>query len=84
VEVSREASEHPEAVAGSEIVPSPPFAHQFVGGEYALARGASPGEPWRRVVLEAVGPEEAVVVDVDGRRERMSVRALVPLTAPSR
>jgi hypothetical protein len=68
-----------ELVPEDAIVPIPPFAHQFVAGEFALSRAATVGEPWEPVRIEAVGPEEAVVLEQSGRRGRASLRSLIPL-----
>ena len=79
VEVTWEAGEHPQALANEDVVPFPPFTHAFARGEFALLRGSTAGLAWQRVQVEAVGPEEAVIIGRDGETRRVSVRELVPL-----
>lgn len=72
-------ADRPEAVPGSSVVPMPPYTRSFSLGDFALARPKSASEPWARVRIDAMGPEEAVVVDEAGERQRFEVRQLVPL-----
>lgn len=83
VVVRWEGEEHPEAVTGSSVVPIPPFARTFAKGEFVLIAPPSKGERWRRVRIEAVGADEAIVVDDTAERIRISVRELVPLSPSS-
>jgi hypothetical protein len=84
VEVTWEGREHPQAVPLAQVVPVPPFAHAFRAGEFALLPGSTSAEAWGPVQVEAVGTDEAVVVDQQGNRRRVSVRTLVPLEPRAR
>ena len=79
VKVVWDGSEHPESLPGTYVVPAPPFAHSFTRGDYALMRPDSPGQPWERVRIDALGEDDAVVVGSDGIRRRVQPRALAPL-----
>ncbi len=74
-----EGSARAETVPGAKVVPVPPFDHLFASGDFALVRPATEGGPWMKVVIDAVGPEEAVITAEDGEQSRVSVRHLVPL-----
>jgi hypothetical protein len=74
-----EGSDRPEAVSGNSVVPMPPYTRNFTKGDFALARPKSATEPWQRMRVEAVGPEEAIVVSDDGERQRFEARQLVPV-----
>jgi hypothetical protein len=80
VRVVFEGTDRAEAVPGSYVVPMPPYTRSFSLGDFALVRPKSATEPWARVRIEAIGPEEAVVVDDAGERQRFEARQLVPLT----
>ena len=80
LEIVWESSERAETVPGADVVPVPPFEHAFSRGDFVMIRPPTDGEAWPRVQLEAIGPEEAVVVGEDGERRRINVRQLVPLT----
>jgi hypothetical protein len=58
----------------------PPYTRSASRGDFALVRPKSATEPWVRVRIEAIGPEEAVVIDDAGERRRFELRQLVPLT----
>lgn len=81
VVVRWEGDEHPGAVAGSAVIPIPPFGRPFARGEFVLIPPPSKGERWSRVRIEAVGNDEAIVVGETTERIRISVRELVPLAA---
>ncbi len=83
VRVSWDGNEHPEPLPGAYVVPVPPFAHTFARGDFALIRPTTPAEPWKRVRIEGLGPDEAVVVGEDGQRRRVESRGLVPLSGGS-
>ena len=68
-----------EPLPGSYVVPAPPMEHAFSRGDFALARPSTPGGPWERVSIEAVGPDGAVIVGTSGERRRVEARYLVPL-----
>jgi hypothetical protein len=74
-----EGSDRPEAVGASSVVPVPPHPRTVARGDFALARPASAAEPWLRVRVEAIGPEEAIGVGEDGERRRFETRQLIPL-----
>jgi hypothetical protein len=59
----------------------PPYPRTVSRGDFALARAKSAAEPWLRVRVEALGPEEAVVIGEDGERQRFEARELVPVVA---
>lgn len=79
VRVLFEGSDHPTTVPSGSVVPMPPYPRTVVRGDFALARPASATEPWQRVRVEAIGPDEAVVVGDDGERKRFEARQLVPV-----
>jgi hypothetical protein len=79
VRVLFEGTDRPEAVPASHVVPMPPYTRSFSRGDFALTRPKSATEPWARVRVEAIGPEEAVVVGDDGERRRYEARQLVPV-----
>jgi hypothetical protein len=81
VRVLFQGSDHPEAVPPNSVVPMPPYPRTVSRGDFALARPKSAAEPWLRVRVEALGPEEAVVIGEDGERQRFEARELVPLVA---
>lgn len=80
VRVLWEGSERPESLFRNDIVPVPPFEHPPTRGSFVLIRPTTAGQPWPRVRLEGLGPEEAVIVGEDGARRRVDVRGLVPLS----
>lgn len=80
VVVRWEGDEHPEVVTSKFVVPIPPFARTFARGEFVLIPPPSKGDRWRRVRIEAVGADEAIVVGDTPERIRISVRELVPLS----
>jgi hypothetical protein len=82
VRVVWDGEEHSDAVPGDQVVPGPPVSRGQPRTEFALARPASVSEPWERVRIEAIGPDQAVVVGVDGTKRRLEVRGLVPLVPP--
>jgi len=79
VRVLFQGTDRPEAVPLSHVVPMPPYTRSFSRGDFALIRPKSATEPWIRVRVEAIGPEEAVVVGDDGERKRYEARQLVPV-----
>jgi hypothetical protein len=79
VRVLFEGTDRPEALPPSHVVPMPPYTRSFSRGDFALTRPRSATEPWARVRVEAIGPEEAVVVGDDGERRRHEARQLVPV-----
>jgi hypothetical protein len=79
VRVLFEGTDRAEAVPASHVVPMPPYTRSFTRGDFALIRPRSATEPWARVRVEAIGPEEAVVVGDDGERKRYEARQLVPV-----
>lgn len=83
VRVVWDGEQHADAVPGVQVVPGPPVSRGQPRTEFALARPASASEPWERVRIEAVGPDQAVVVGVDGAKRRLDVRGLVPLVPPA-
>jgi hypothetical protein len=80
VRVVWEGDEHPDALAADAVVPAPPAQRLVARGEFALNRPKSPSSPWERVRVDATGPEEAVVVGIDGQRRRIGIRRLLPLS----
>jgi hypothetical protein len=83
--VRLEGADRPESVPAAFVVPVPPYAHAFTRGDFALVRPSSATQPWPRVRVEAIGPEEAVVVGENGERRRFEARQLVPvLASPAR
>ena len=79
VRVVWESDEHPESLPADAVVPAPPGQRLVLRGEFAMTRPRSPSMPWERVRVDATGPEEAVVVGIDGQRRRVGIRRLVPL-----
>jgi hypothetical protein len=79
VRVLFEGADRPEVVPSTHVVPVPPYTRSFSRGDFALTRPKSATEPWARVRVEAIGPEEAVVVGDDGERRRYEARQLVPV-----
>ncbi len=79
VRVLFEGTDRAEALPASHVVPMPPYTRSFSRGDFALTRPRSATEPWARVRVEAIGPEEAVVVGDDGERRRYEARQLVPV-----
>jgi hypothetical protein len=79
VRVLFEGTDRAEAVPASHVVPVPPYTRSFSRGDFALIRPRSATEPWERVRVEAIGPDEAVVVGEDGERRRWEARQLVPV-----
>jgi len=79
VRVRFEGTDRPETVPSNHVVPMPPYTRSFSRGDFALVRPQSATEPWARVRVEAIGPEEAVVVGDDGERRRHEARQLVPV-----
>lgn len=81
VRILFEGADRAETVAPSSVVPIPPYPVTVTRGDFALVRPESATEPWSRVRVEGVGPEEAIVVGSDGARRRYETRQLVPVTA---
>lgn len=79
VRVLFEGTDRAEALPASYVVPIPPYTRSFSRGDFALIRPRSATEPWARVRVEAIGPDEAVVVGEDGERKRWEARQLVPV-----
>jgi hypothetical protein len=79
VRVLFEGTDRAESLPASHVVPMPPYTRSFSRGDFALTRPRSATEPWARVRVEAIGPEEAVVVGDDGERRRYEARQLVPV-----
>ena len=79
VRVMWDGESRSEAVASDQIVPGPPVSRGQPRTEFALARPSTVSEPWERVRIEALGPDQAVVVGSDGVKRRLDVRGLVPL-----
>jgi hypothetical protein len=79
VRVVWESDEHPESLPADAVVPAPPGQRLAARGEFAMVRPKSPSMPWERVRVDATGPEEAVVVGIDGQRRRIGIRRLIPL-----
>jgi hypothetical protein len=80
VRVVWEGDAHPEALGGGDVVPAPPGQRLVLRGEFALIKPKAPALPWERVRVDATGPEEAVIVGMDGLRRRVPIRRLIPLT----
>ena len=80
VRVLFEGSDRAESVHPSSIVPVPPYPGAFSRGDFALVRPGSSTEPWARVRIEGIGPDEAVAVGEDGVRRRYEPRQMVPVT----
>ena len=69
-----------EGLPGTYVVPVPPYEHTFARGDYALARPATPGQPWERVRIEGINADDAVIVGADGTRRHVEARSFVPLS----
>jgi hypothetical protein len=70
-----------DAVPGDRVVPAPPVSRGQPRTAFALSRPSTVSQPWERVRIEALGPDQAVVVGADGAKRRLEVRGLVPLVA---
>jgi hypothetical protein len=68
-----------DAVPGDRVVPAPPVSRGQPRTAFALSRPSTVSQPWERVRIEALGPDQAVVVGADGAKRRLEVRGLVPL-----
>jgi hypothetical protein len=79
VRVVWDGEDRSEAVPGDRVVPVPPASRGQPRTGFALTRPATVSQPWERVRIEAIGPDQAVVVGVDGAKRRIEVRGLVPL-----
>ena len=79
VRVVWDGEDRSEAVPGDRVVPAPPVSRGQPRTGFALSRPLTVSQPWERVRIEAIGPDQAVVVGVDGAKRRLEVRGLVPL-----
>jgi hypothetical protein len=67
------------SVDPGEIALGPPYAHQFVTGQFALLEPPTPGVAWSPVRVRGVGEEGVLVEGESGATKRVSARPLVPL-----